>query len=75
MVLETVITTHSPFGLVIDSVNHHLYGTELDNDRIMRCNADGSNLTILLYEDNPAAITLDIQNRCVIPVYFVKVYI
>lgn len=61
---ESIVTTSSPFGISFDSVNRHLYWTELSSTgRIKRCNPDGSNVTVLLNEAVPSVLTLDIQNR------------
>ncbi|VDI81258.1 Hypothetical predicted protein [Mytilus galloprovincialis] len=62
VMLVSIVSTNKPFGIAFDSVNRHLYWTELKG-RIMRCNPDGSNVTILLYDTLPSALTLDIQNR------------
>lgn len=52
--------------MAFDSVNSHLYWTEISPGRILRCNPDGSNVTVLLNETEPTALTIDIQNRFVI---------
>lgn len=65
--LETIVSTNFPFGISFDSVNSHLYWTETYSPgRIMRCNPDGSNITVLLNDTEPTALTLDIRNRFVI---------
>ncbi|VDI81261.1 Hypothetical predicted protein [Mytilus galloprovincialis] len=61
---ESIVTTSSPFGISFDSVNRHLYWTELSSTgMIKRCNPDGSNVTVLLSEIKPTALALDIQHR------------
>ncbi|VDI59316.1 Hypothetical predicted protein [Mytilus galloprovincialis] len=60
---ETVVHTIKPVGIAFDSVNNHVYWTEHSHGKIMRCNADGSNVTIILNETEPSAITLDVHNR------------
>lgn len=65
--LETIVSTSTPYGIAFDLVNRHLYWTEIYSPgRIMRCNPDGSNITVLLIETQPTALALDIQNRFVI---------
>lgn len=67
VLLETIVTTIYPVGIAFDSVNGHIYWTETHNPgKIMRCNSDGSNVTIIVYETKPTALTLDIQNRFVV---------
>ncbi|VDH92243.1 Hypothetical predicted protein, partial [Mytilus galloprovincialis] len=64
--LETIVTTIYPVGISFDSVNGHIYWTETYNPgKIMRCNSDGSNVTIIVYETKPTALTLDTQNRLI----------
>ncbi|CAC5390805.1 VLDLR [Mytilus coruscus] len=63
VMLGTIVSTIYPVGIAFDSVNSHLYWTEISPGRIMRCNPDGSDVTILLNENKPTALTLDIQNR------------
>ncbi|XP_071178161.1 very low-density lipoprotein receptor-like isoform X2 [Mytilus edulis] len=60
---ENVVSTSYPFGIAFDSVNNHLYWTELSSGRIQRCNMDGSNVTFLLIGDRPTSLTLDKKNR------------
>lgn len=55
-----------PYGIAFDSVNRHVYWTELIPGKIKRCDPDGSNVIVLFTEDGPTVLTLDIQNRCVV---------
>lgn len=63
---ETIVSANLPYGITFDSVNRQLFWTELAPGKIKRCNADGSNVTILLNENEPTTLTLDIQNRFVV---------
>ncbi|CAC5394045.1 HMCN [Mytilus coruscus] len=64
--LETVIVTeYYPVGVAIDPVDYHVYWTEMfsSSRRIRRCNFDGTNPVIILDEESPWAISLDLINR------------
>ncbi|XP_052080325.1 hemicentin-1-like isoform X2 [Mytilus californianus] len=61
---ETVIYTDRPYYVSFDSKNSHLYWTEQEKlEKIMRCNSDGSNLTIIVKEFSLTAFTLDTHHR------------
>jgi hypothetical protein len=55
------VSKNAPFDIVIDHEHDHVYWTEyMPNGRIMRCNLDGSNQSVLetdLY--TPLSISLD----------------
>ncbi|VDI62041.1 Hypothetical predicted protein [Mytilus galloprovincialis] len=60
---EFVVSTNGPLGIAFDSVNKHIYWTEDNKGKIMRCNADGTNKTTILDERQPSALSIDIENR------------
>lgn len=64
--LEFVVSANGPMGIAFDSVNHHLYWTEVGNGQIMRCNADGSNKKTIFYETQPGVLSINIENRFVL---------
>ncbi|CAG2199075.1 unnamed protein product [Mytilus edulis] len=62
--LQTVVQSLSvPTGIAVDSANHHLYWIEYGPDRLLRCNLDGSNVTVLSTLNDPRVIRLDVTNR------------
>lgn len=64
---ETIVSTRAPVGISVDEVNNYLYWTDTgDVGKIMRCKTDGSDVTVILNETQPTAITLDIHNRFVL---------
>ncbi|XP_071178159.1 protein cueball-like isoform X1 [Mytilus edulis] len=64
VVFESIVSASYPVGISFDSVNNHLYWTELYYPgSVMRCNTDGTDLRVILNETQPAAIALDMHNR------------
>ncbi|VDI05449.1 Hypothetical predicted protein [Mytilus galloprovincialis] len=62
--LHTVIQTDSfPTGLAVDLTNDHIYWVHLGSQRLLRCNIDGSNMTVLSTFRYPWVIRLDVTNR------------
>lgn len=63
---ERVVETNVPLAIAFDSTNRHLYWTEGSPYKtIYRCDADGSNKTLIISANPnyPSALTLDIVNR------------
>ncbi|XP_052081112.1 sortilin-related receptor-like [Mytilus californianus] len=61
---EIVVSTNRPYYVAFDSENSHLYWTELNTlGNIRRCNSDGSDVTTIVNETLPIALTLDTHNR------------
>ncbi|XP_071148455.1 low-density lipoprotein receptor-related protein 8-like isoform X2 [Mytilus edulis] len=60
---EIVVSVNAPLGIAFDSVNKHIYWTEDEKGKIMRCNADGTNKTTILDETQPSALSIDVENR------------
>ncbi|VDI62042.1 Hypothetical predicted protein, partial [Mytilus galloprovincialis] len=61
---ETVVSTQIPYHVAFDSENSHLYWTGYLSRKIMRCNSDGSSLTVIVVASSiPMALTLDTINR------------
>ncbi|CAC5424407.1 unnamed protein product [Mytilus coruscus] len=62
--LQTVVQLlSSPSGIAVDSINDHLYWVDPGQNKLSRCNLDGSNVTVLLTLSNPWVIRLDITYR------------
>ncbi|VDI27720.1 Hypothetical predicted protein [Mytilus galloprovincialis] len=62
----TVVVSNSKIiGVAYDSLNAHLYWAEVDTGKIMRCKADGSELTNIRNETHPSVITIDIDDRLI----------
>lgn len=61
---ETVVSTISPYCVAYDSENSHLYwsGSTLSG-KIMRCNSNGSELTVIGNAYNPMTLALDTHTR------------
>ncbi|XP_071148459.1 low-density lipoprotein receptor-related protein 8-like [Mytilus edulis] len=60
---EIVVSTNAILGIAFDSVNKHIYWTEDDKGKIMRCNKDGTNKTTIYDETQPGALAIDVENR------------
>ncbi|CAC5382335.1 unnamed protein product [Mytilus coruscus] len=61
---EIVVSTNRPYYVAFDSGRSHLYWTEFNPlGKIMRCNSDGSDVTTIVNETSPIALTLDTHNR------------
>lgn len=64
---ETLLSTpvlNRVDGLTIDTINGHLYYTELSRGRIARVDLDGANqIDLVTGLDNPSGITLDLPNN------------
>lgn len=68
VIFERVVQTNLPLAVTFDSTNRHLYWTEdSPHKTIFRCDADGSNKTLILSAspNYPSSLTLDIYNRLV----------
>lgn len=68
VIFESIVQTNSPLATTFDSTNRHLYWTEdSPHKNILRCNADGSNVTLIrsASPNYPSSLTLDIYNRFV----------
>ncbi|CAG2253865.1 APOER2 [Mytilus edulis] len=66
VIFERVVQTNLPLAVTFDSTNRHLYWTEdSPHKTIFRCDADGSNKTLILSAspNYPSSLTLDIYNR------------
>ncbi|XP_076087722.1 uncharacterized protein LOC143058145 [Mytilus galloprovincialis] len=61
---ELVTSASEPIGVIVDSINGHVYWTEYTAKKIYRCNLNGTG-RLLILTDNDAlyAITLDHRNR------------
>ncbi|VDI77712.1 Hypothetical predicted protein, partial [Mytilus galloprovincialis] len=60
---EIVVSTNPIIGIAFDSVNKHIYWTEDEKGKIMRCNKDGTNKTTIFEETQPGGLSIDIENR------------
>ncbi|VDH96969.1 Hypothetical predicted protein [Mytilus galloprovincialis] len=64
VIFERVVQTNVPLAIAFDSINRNLYWTEDGpHQTIFRCDADGSNKTLIRSANYPSALTLDIVNR------------
>lgn len=59
---ELVTSAREPIALVIDPLLNHVYWTEIYQQKIYRCNFDGTNKNLILQDDQLYAITLDYVN-------------
>ncbi|XP_063412672.1 uncharacterized protein LOC134695372 [Mytilus trossulus] len=58
-----VAAAREPIALVIDPLLNQVYWTEIYQQKIYRCNYDGTNKILILQDDQLYAITLDFVNR------------
>lgn len=59
-----IVSTTSPYYVAYDSENSHLYWTGSTLlGKIMRCNSNGSDVTVIADVSHPMALALDAHTR------------
>ncbi|CAC5371721.1 unnamed protein product [Mytilus coruscus] len=59
---EIIINTNDPTGVAVDTINDHLYWSELKSNRILRSHLNGSSTTVITSVTAPLDLELDMTN-------------